>query len=98
MSHSIYKYEIGVLEKQEIELPKGAIIVRCEDVDGRFYLWAIVNTDKDWPKEKRYLEGYKTGAIFTSAPEDLKYLGVCKIYVQMELALYYFERININNV
>ncbi len=89
--YSIYKYEIGVLEKQTIELPKDAIITRCEDVDGRFYLWAIVNTGKDWPKEKRYLEAYKTGAIFTSSPDDLRFIGVCKVFVQMELALYFFE-------
>jgi len=90
--HKIYKYEIGVLEKQTLNLPKGARIERCEDVEGRFYVWAMVNPDEK-ETEPRYLEFYKTGAEIHTPMEHLVRIGFCKIYIQMELALYCFENI-----
>ena len=59
--NKIFKYSIPTKEKYVIELPKDAQIIRVEDVDGLFFLWAIVNTDEEHPKEKRCLEFYKTG-------------------------------------
>ena len=38
----IYKYPIRAKEKDIIELPKNAQIIRVDDVDGLFFLWAIV--------------------------------------------------------
>lgn len=93
MSHAIYKYPLPVKEKYSIELPQGAKIVRVEDVDGFNFLWAIVNVDPEHPKETRHLEFYKTGAAIKN-PDELFYLGLCKIYVQQELGLYCFERIS----
>lgn len=88
----IFKYELSVLEQQVIQLPKGARITRCEDVDGRFYLWAVVNTEEK-EMENRYLEAYKTGAEFISHPDDLVHIGNCRLYIQMELMLYFYENI-----
>ncbi len=58
---AIYKYSIPTKEKYNITLPKDARIIRIEDVDGLFFLWAIVESDENHPKEIRCLEFYKTG-------------------------------------
>ena len=50
----IFKYELGIKEKQEIKLPVNAEIIRVDDVDGKFFLWAIVEP----PKEDEEIETY----------------------------------------
>lgn len=89
---SIYKYSLPVQEKYTIELPKGAQIIRVEDVDGLFFLWAIVNTDHE--NETRYLEFYKTGQPIETPLADLVFLGTCKLFIMQELCLYVFENVN----
>jgi hypothetical protein len=91
--NKIFKYQIPVQEKYDIELPKYAQIIRVEDVDGLFFLWAIVNTTQDIDTEKRYLEFYKTGQLIETPLEDLKFLGTCKLFIMQELCLYVFENI-----
>jgi hypothetical protein len=90
---SIYKYPLPVQEKYAIELPKDALIIRVEDVDGLFFLWAIVDTDEETPKEKRYLEFYKTGQPIETPLSDLFFLGTCKLFIMQELCLYVFENL-----
>lgn len=92
--NAIYKYPLPVQEKYSIELPKGAKIVRVEDVDGLFFLWAIVNTDPDCEKELRHLEFYKTGQPILTPLIDLFFLGTCKLFIMQELCLYVFENQN----
>lgn len=91
--NSIFKYSIPTKEKYTIDLPKAAQIIRVEDVDGLFFLWAIVNTDEDWPTEKRCLEFYKTGQPIETPLAHLIHLGVCKLFIMQELCLYVFENI-----
>ncbi len=93
MANVIYKYSLPVQEKYVIELPIGAQIVRVEDVDGLFWLWAIVDNGEDVLKEKRYLEFYKTGQEIKTPLDHLKYLGTCKLFIMQELCLYVFENI-----
>ena len=88
----IYKYQIPVKEKHDIELPINSEIIRVDDVDGMFYLWAIVDS-LETKKETRKLELYKTGQEIPHN-KSLKYLGFCKIFIGMELGLYVFELIN----
>jgi hypothetical protein len=90
----IFKYSLPAKEKHTIELPKGAWIIRVEDVDGQFFLWAIVDTAEDAELEDRYLEFYKTGQPIETPLEDLKFLGTCKLFIMQELCLYVFENIN----
>ena len=90
--NKIFKYSLPVQEKYSIELPAGAKIIRVEDVDGLFFLWALVNIAEDHPKEIRNLEFYKTGQPIEN-PEGLVYLGLCKLFIMQELGLYVFERI-----
>ena len=94
MANKIYKYSIPTKEKHAIELPVGAKIIRVEDVDGLFFLWAIVNTDEGVELEKRYLEFYKTGQTIETDLNDLVIIGTCKLFIMQELCLYVFENIN----
>lgn len=89
--NKIYKYSLPTKEKYTIELPKDAKIIRVEDVGGLFFLWAIVNTDEEYPTEKRCLEFYKTGQPIETPLERLNYLGTCKLFIMQELCLYVFE-------
>lgn len=89
----IFKYSIPTKEKYTIELPKGAMIIRVEDVDGLFFLWAIVETDEEHPTEKRCLEFYKTGQPIETPIDRLNYLGTCKLFIMQELCLYVFENV-----
>lgn len=90
----IYKYSIPTKEKYSIELPKDAWIIRVEEVDGLFFLWAIVDTDESVEKENRHLEFYKTGQPIETPLEHLKFVGTCKLFIMQELCLYVFENIN----
>jgi len=92
----IFKYSLPVQEKYAIELPKGARIIRVEDVDGLFFLWAIVDSGEGVEKEFRYLEFYKTGQPIETPLENLVILGTCKLFIMQELCLYVFENIKPN--
>ncbi|MFV9549647.1 DUF7352 domain-containing protein [Algibacter sp. PT7-4] len=92
----IFKYEMSIKEKQEIELPVNAEIIRVDDVDGKFFLWAIVEPpkeDEEPETEVRYIEFYKTGQPIETPTKDLKYIGFCKLFIMQELGLYVFENI-----
>lgn len=89
--YKIFKYGIPTKEKFVIELPIGAKIIRVEDVEGLFFLWAIVNTEEGYPTEKRCLEFYKTGQTIETPLEHLNFLGTCKLFIMQELCLYVFE-------
>ena len=90
---AIYKYSLPVQEKYQIELSKQARIIRVEDVDGLFFLWAIVDTDPEAEKEIRYLEFYKTGQPIETSLDNLLYIGSCKLFIMQELCLYVFENL-----
>lgn len=87
----IYKYELPVLEKFDLELPAGADIIRVDDVDGKFWVWAIVDNEAE--PEVRHIECYKTGQPIETPMTDLKYLGFCKLFIMQELCLYMFENV-----
>ena len=92
----IFKYEMSIKEKQEIELPINAKIIRVDDVDGKFFLWAIVESPKEDQKndtEVRFFEFYKTGQEILTPTKNLKYIGFCKLFIMQELGLYVFENI-----
>lgn len=88
----IFKYSLPVQEKIEVHLPIGADIIRVDDVDGLFWLWAVVDPECT-ETEPRWIECYKTGQPIETVVADLKYLGCCKLFIMQELCLYMFERI-----
>ena len=91
--NKIFKYELPIKEKIELELPKGAKIIRCEDVDGKFFIWAIVDPEQSI-LEIRYFECYKTGQEINTDLDHLIHIGNCKIFIMQELCLYVFENRN----
>lgn len=93
---AIYKYPLPIAEKHTILLPAGARIIRVQDVDGFFFLWAIVDTDPDHPTEERHLEFYKTGQPMDEPVWGLEYIGQCRMFIMQELMLYVFERVKPN--
>ena len=86
----IFKYQMPVLESFTMQLPAGAEIIRMADQGGMFWLWAIVDTNA--PMEDRHFRAFKTGAEIPPE-ENLRYVGFCAVFVQMELGLYIFERL-----
>lgn len=91
----IFKYEMSIKEKQQIELPINSEIIRVDDVDGKLFLWAIVEPTKEGEeteKEVRFIEFYKTGQPIKTPTKNLKYLGFCKLFVGQELGIYVFEK------
>ncbi len=85
---TIYKYQIPVKEEFTLSLPKGAKVLRVEDQDGLFWMWALIDTNADL--EERHFCSVKTGGTVPYGP--LEYLGFCKIFIQQELGLYIFEK------
>ena len=90
---TIFKYSIPCLEKFKVTLPAGATIIRGDDVDGKFWLWAIVDTEAQ--PEERAIECYKTGQPILTPVDRLAYLGCCKLFIMQELCLYMFEVPNV---
>jgi len=85
---TIFKYQMPVLESFEMRLPIGAEILRVADQGGMFWMWAKVRTDV--PDETRRFKAFKCGGAI---PDGLQliYIGMCAVFVQMELGLYIFE-------
>lgn len=92
----IFKYQLAILEKQVIQLPKDAKILRVDDVEGKIYLWAIVEVGAQL--ENRYLACYKTGMEIDRDIANLQYLGFAKLYIIQELGLYFFEETNMKGI
>lgn len=90
----IFKYPMPVQEKIQLDLPIGAQILRVADMDGLFFLWAIIDPDEKI-MQTRFIEFYKTGQPIPN-PDGLVYLGLCCIFIMQELGLYTFERIKLN--
>ncbi|AMX93763.1 MULTISPECIES: hypothetical protein [Mesorhizobium] len=84
----IYRYQMPVQEHFTMKLPAGAEIIRMADVAGMFWLWAVVRTDV--PDEERHFHAFKTGGAIPGEL-NLKYVGCCAVFIQMELMLYIFE-------
>ena len=84
----IFKYQMPVLEQFTMKLPQGAEIIRVADQGGMFWMWAVVRTDV--PDEERHFRSYKCGGAMPDGLQ-LRYIGFCAVFVQMELGLYIFE-------
>ena len=87
----IFKYQMPVLERFTMLLPRGAEIIRMADQGGMFWLWAVVDTRV--PDETRHFVAVKCGGNVPEIP-GLIYRGFCAVHVQQELGLYIFEDLN----
>lgn len=88
MKQKVFKYLVPFKEYVEIDLPKGAEIIRIDGLDGHLYFWALVDTEAEHELRKFYLA--KTGG--EGLPDTpLRYVGCGAIFIQQELMLYAFE-------
>lgn len=89
---TLHKFTLPFMEVSSVDLPVGAVVIRCAGMDGFLFIWAIVDTDAEFEKRTFYL--FKTGA---KMPDDIltayRYIGCGAIFVQMELMMYIFERL-----
>jgi hypothetical protein len=71
----IYKYEIGIMDKQSIQMPQGAQILTAQVQRGQLYIWALVNILA--PTETRTIAVYGTG---NALPKHLgDYIGTVQM-------------------
>lgn len=87
----IFKYQMPVKERFTMLIPSGAEIIRMEDQDGMFWLWAIVNTTH--MDEELTFHSVKCGGKMPEVEGRLVYRGFCRIFIQQELGLYIFEEV-----
>jgi hypothetical protein len=71
---TIYKYELKIVDLQEIELPVGANIISAQVQNGKVYVWAIVNTELT--PEFRTIIIYGTGnPMYGYSPTTHNFIG-----------------------
>ena len=63
----IFKYQMPVLERFTMRLPRGAEIIRMADQGGMFWIWAVVDTRL--PDEDRHFVAVKCGANVPEIPD-----------------------------
>lgn len=72
----VWKYELAVTDRQELEVPKGARFLHVDTQRGTPCLWAIVDPQAE--KEPRYIRIAGTGHDVTKE-ECMEYLGTFMI-------------------
>lgn len=85
----IFKYQLGIIGWQEVELPIGAKILSVQMQHEKLFLWALVNEDKR--KEKREIVLAGTGHPIEDT-DDLKFLGTVQ-EMDGDLVWHIFEEI-----
>jgi hypothetical protein len=89
---AIHKYELKLIKEQTITLGISSTIIRVDNVGGKFFLWALVDTEDEIRKEVD-IRMYKTGQEIPDETDilNLNYLGFISIEFGQELGLYVFE-------
>ena len=87
------KEQLGVLEKQEIQIPADSNVVGVFDRSGKLYARLSGGLIFDKLKTVKICF-YKTGQEITENVSNLKYIGWCRLFIKQELALYAFVQTN----
>ncbi len=78
-----------MLEESFAEMPVDSIAISGEMQEGFVVVWAIVDTES--PKEIKRFNLYKTGQEIKADVSTLRYVGIAKIHVGMDLGMHIFE-------
>ena len=71
---TIYKYELQILDEQQVIIPKGANILSVQVQDNKLYFYTLVDTDKEYTVETFLVLG--TGnPIEYDIEKDYKHVG-----------------------
>lgn len=73
--YRIYKYDLALVERQDLTLPAGARILSVQNQNEMLVLWALVDTEA-LPRQHKILT-FLTGWTFRY-PETLTYLGTAQ--------------------
>lgn len=82
---TIYKYQITICDRQEIEIPRFSEILHVQMQSGSWYVWVLVDTDE--PMVKKRLRVFGTGHEIPKE-EDLYYVMT---FQQAEFMWHLFE-------
>lgn len=88
MKSVVYKYLIPFTEGFTLNLPIGSKVVRIDVDQGNPYLWALVPLEEK-QIVKYHFKSSKTGGVIEHQ-EQLVYIDMYAIFIQMELMLYVF--------
>ena len=88
MKSVVYKYLIPFTEGFTLNLPVGSKVVRIDVDQGNPYLWALVPLDET-KVVKYHFKSSKTGGVIEH-DEQLVFIDMYAIFIQMELMLYVF--------
>ena len=91
---AIHKYVLPMLEESFVDMPSVNTIISAEMQEGFICVWAIVDTDSPIINKKFNL--YKTGQEIKANVKVLKYIGIAKVNVGMELGMHVFEDTSYN--
>jgi len=72
----IYKYELAVLDHQQVSLPNGYEILTVQMQHGKPFLWAKVDPERSAYEVKIIIRG--TGHLFLD--NDLKYISTFQMH------------------
>lgn len=90
----IFKYKIELLGQQKISMPVDAKIINLDCVDGKAFLYAIVDEHSNLFEERR-IKHYGTGHPMLTMPGSVdKYIGTYKTNGN-SLVWHVFEEIKI---
>lgn len=91
MTHTIWKYELGIDEKQELEVPKGAQFLCLQLQHGNQQAWFIVDPDEP-KKETRTILCVRTNGSLVHGGAMKSYLGTIQLH-EGYIVLHYFEQL-----
>ena len=83
---TIWKYQIEEKDKFTISMPIGAEIIRVQTKIGIPFIWALVDTEKEF--EDREFEIYGTGYLIKDS--NNKYIG--SFYLREDFIFHLFEK------
>lgn len=86
----IFKYEISIKEKFDLELPSHSKILSFQLQNGKPYIWVLLDENK--VLKHRYFTIVGTGHEFDYHPDIMKYIGTIQMN-QGALVWHLFEDI-----
>ena len=89
----IFKYTLNVTDKQVIQMPVGAEILKVDTQYNKICIWAMFDRVKEYDTEERVFEIFGTGNSFEES-DKRNYLDTIQLYDGEQI--YHVFEINLN--
>lgn len=89
--NKIFKYEIPIIDYQEILMPKDSQILSFQRMNNKYYIWVLVDPNKICKNRKLYI--YGTGHLIENIKE-LNYISTANDNIFVWHLFEYKEKIN----